>query len=42
VHTIAPDLDSVAAMGADFMDPQPRERVLASGYRQGLRLAAAL
>ena len=28
-------------MGADFMDPTPRKRVLASGYRQGLALGSA-
>jgi hypothetical protein len=26
-------------MGGDFMDPEPRTRVLAAGYRQGVRLA---
>jgi NTE family protein len=39
VHTIAPDAESVATLGADFMDPEPRNRVLAAGYRQGLKLA---
>jgi NTE family protein len=39
VDSIAPDLESVAAMGADFMDPEPRTRVHAAGYRQGVRLA---
>jgi hypothetical protein len=28
-------------MGGDFMDPEPRKRVLAAGYQQGLRLAVA-
>jgi NTE family protein len=41
VQTVAPDLDSAAAMGGDFMDPEPRKQVLAAGYRQGLRLASA-
>ena len=41
VRTIAPDLGSSVAMGADFMDPEPRPRVLAAGYRQGLELATA-
>lgn len=41
VQTVAPDMDSAAAMGGDFMDPEPRKRVLAAGYRQGLRLASA-
>lgn len=39
VQTVAPDLEAAAAMGGDFMDPEPRRRVLAAGYRQGLRLA---
>jgi NTE family protein len=39
VRTIVPDLESAAAMGGDFMDPEPRRRVLAAGYRQGLQLA---
>jgi NTE family protein len=41
VQTVAPDLDSTAALGGDFMDPKPRQRVLAAGYRQGLRLASS-
>jgi NTE family protein len=41
VRTVAPDMDSAAAMGGDFMDPEPRKRVLAAGYRQGLRLASS-
>jgi hypothetical protein len=41
VQTIAPDVDSAAALGGDFMDPEPRQRVLAAGYRQGLRLATS-
>jgi hypothetical protein len=28
-------------MGVNFMDPQPRQHVLAAGYNQGLRLGAA-
>lgn len=39
VQTVAPDLEAAAAMGGDFMDPEPRRRVLAAGYRQGLELA---
>ncbi len=42
VQTIAPDLQCAAAMGGDFMDPEPRPRVLAAGYRQGQRLARAI
>ncbi len=41
VQTVAPDLDSAAAMGGDFMDPEPRKRVLGAGYRQGLRLGSS-
>jgi NTE family protein len=36
VQAFAPDAESAAAMGADFMDTEPRKRVLAAGYRQGL------
>jgi NTE family protein len=42
VRTLAPDTESSAAMGGDFMDPQPRERVLAAGYGQGLKAATAI
>jgi NTE family protein len=38
VQAFAPDVESAAAMGADFMDPEPRKQVLAAGYRQGLKL----
>jgi NTE family protein len=41
VQTVAPDVESAAAMGGDFMDPEPRSRVLAAGYEQGHRLARA-
>ena len=37
VRTVAPDTESSAAMGGDFMDPEPRVRVLEAGYAQGLR-----
>lgn len=40
VRTVAPDTESSAAMGGDFMDPQPRSRVLAAGYAQGLRVGS--
>jgi NTE family protein len=40
VATIAPNAESSVAMGLDYMDAEPRIRVLASGYRQGLRVAA--
>jgi NTE family protein len=39
VRTISPDTESSAAMGGDFMDPEPRSRVLEAGYIQGLRVA---
>jgi NTE family protein len=41
VQTIAPNAASAAAMGANFMQYEPRPRVLTAGYRQGLALAAA-
>jgi hypothetical protein len=37
VRTVAPDTESSAAMEGDFMDTEPRARVLAAGYAQGLR-----
>jgi NTE family protein len=40
VQLVAPDVASATAMGTNFMDREPRARVLAAGYRQGLRLAA--
>jgi NTE family protein len=39
VLTIAPDAESAAAMGVNFMAAEPRLRVLAAGYRQGLAIA---
>jgi NTE family protein len=39
VQAVAPNLESAAAMGNNFMDREPRSRVLAAGYRQGLHLA---
>jgi NTE family protein len=41
VQLIIPSVESAASMGGDFMDPEPRARVLAAGYRQGLEVAAA-
>lgn len=41
VRTIAPNVESAAAMGTNFMDREPRARVLAAGYRQGVSLAGA-
>lgn len=42
VRTIAPSPEASAAMGGDFMDPEPRTRVLAAGYAQGLRAAGEI
>jgi len=39
VRTVHPNLECAAAMGGDFMDAEPRGRVLAAGYRQGLTVA---
>ncbi|HET9123340.1 MAG TPA: patatin-like phospholipase family protein [Solirubrobacteraceae bacterium] len=41
VRTIAPSAECAAAMGANFMDSEPRTRVLSAAYRQGLRIATA-
>jgi NTE family protein len=38
VQAVAPNVESAAAMGTNFMDREPRGRVLAAGYRQGLAL----
>jgi NTE family protein len=40
VRTIAPNAECAAVMGSDLMDREPRVRVLAAGYRQGLLVAA--
>ena len=40
VRTIAPNAECAAAMGSNFMDEEPRTRVLSAGYRQGLLVAA--
>jgi NTE family protein len=40
VRTIAPNAECAAAMGSNFMDQEPRSRVLSAGYRQGLLVAA--
>jgi NTE family protein len=42
VRTIAPNAESSAAMGGDFMNPEPRTRVLEAGYVQGRRAAAEI
>jgi NTE family protein len=38
VQWIGPSLECAAAMGSNFMDREPRTRVLAAGYRQGLHI----
>ncbi len=40
VRSVAPNAECAAAMGSNFMDQEPRSRVLAAGYRQGLLVAA--
>ncbi len=39
VKTLAPNAECAAAMGSNFMDQEPRTRVLDAGYRQGLLVA---
>ena len=41
VQLLAPNAESAEAMGTNFMDREPRGRVLAAGYRQGLRSSRA-
>jgi NTE family protein len=41
VRAIAPNAECAAVMGSNYMDSEPRGRVLAAGYRQGLTLAGA-
>ena len=40
VRTVAPNAECAAAMGSDYMDREPRARVLAAAYRQGLLVAS--
>jgi NTE family protein len=40
VRAVAPSTEAAAAMGVNFMDPEPRQHVLAAGYRQGLIVAS--
>jgi NTE family protein len=35
VSVVSPDARAAAAMGQNFLDPRPREHVLAEGFRQG-------
>jgi NTE family protein len=39
VQLVAPSAECAAAMGSNYMDPEPGERVIKAAYRQGLRLA---
>jgi NTE family protein len=41
VRMIGPERATARLMGADLMDPRPREAVLSGGYAQGLTLARA-
>ncbi len=41
VRTVAPNAECAAAMGTNYMDAEPRARVLAAGYRQGVAVATA-
>jgi NTE family protein len=38
VQMVGPNVESATAMGTNFMEREPRGRVLAAGYRQGLEL----
>jgi len=38
VQLVAPNRECAVAMGTNFMDREPRARVLAAGYQQGLQL----
>jgi NTE family protein len=40
VTTISPDAGSLAALGANLMDPRPRSRVIAAGLSQGRTLGS--
>ena len=41
VQTLAPNAECAGVMGTNFMDREPRGRVLAAGYRQGLAFVTA-
>jgi NTE family protein len=41
VRTLAPNAECADVMGTNFMDREPRGRVLAAGYRQGLAFVTA-
>ena len=36
VRVVAPSAECASAMGTNFMDPEPSDRVIAAAYRQGL------
>jgi NTE family protein len=38
VQVVGPNVESAAAMGTNFMEREPRSRVIAAAYRQGLEL----
>ena len=39
VRLVAPSIEAAAAMGTNYMDSEPSDRVISAAYRQGLRLA---
>jgi NTE family protein len=41
VRTVAPNAECATVMGTNYMDAEPRTRVLAAGYRQGVAVATA-
>ena len=41
VQMLAPNAECAETMGTNFMDREPRGRVLAAGYRQGLQFVTA-
>jgi hypothetical protein len=41
VRLLAPNAESAEIMGTNFMDREPRGRVLTAGYRQGLAFVTA-
>jgi NTE family protein len=41
VRTVAPNAECATAMGTNYMDAEPRARVLAAGYHQGVAVATA-
>jgi hypothetical protein len=41
VQMVGPNVECATAMGTNFMEREPRHRVLAAGYRQGLELGVS-